>query len=533
MHHGNRTQTSSSPRNVARTGRAGRAVRDSIERAIVPALEALESRRLFAVTAVSAGGVLTVTGDNNANAITVSRNAAGNLLVNGGAVAIAGPAATVATIQTIAIIGLDGNDSLALDEANGVLPKASLSGGGGNDTLTGGSGADALDGGNENDVLLGRGGNDTLAGGNGNDTLTGGQGADQALGQFGNDRMIWNPGDGSDLNEGGDGTDTVEVIGGEISEAFSADGVGSRILFRRIDPLPFTIDIGGTEKLVVDARGGDDSFFGGTGLAALKSFVHGGAGNDTLIGIDGADTLIGGDGKDFIDGNAGRDLALLGAGDDVFRWDPGDGSDIVEGQSGGDLMQFNGADGAENVDLSAAAGGRLRFFRDAGTITMDVNDLESVEFNARGGADSVTVHNLAGTDVKTVSLNLSASAGGGDGAIDTVVVEGSNASDVIHVDGVAGGEVSVTNLAAAVTIRGAEPADRLTVKSLGGSDLVLAAGLGAGAIRFTADGGDGRDVLIGGAGNDTLLGGTGNDVLLGLGGADALDGGPDADIVIQ
>src|SRR4051812_49157387 len=59
-------------------------------RAVGSALEPLEARRLFSVTAAFAGGVLTVTGDNNANAITVSRDAAGPLLVNSGAVAIGG-----------------------------------------------------------------------------------------------------------------------------------------------------------------------------------------------------------------------------------------------------------------------------------------------------------------------------------------------------------------------------------------------------------------------------------------------------------
>ena len=41
----------------------------SLGRAIDNTVEALESRWLFSVTATSGGGVLTVTGDNNANAI--------------------------------------------------------------------------------------------------------------------------------------------------------------------------------------------------------------------------------------------------------------------------------------------------------------------------------------------------------------------------------------------------------------------------------------------------------------------------------
>jgi Ca2+-binding RTX toxin-like protein len=526
MHPANRIQTSSSARRRARQTVA-------LRRAADATLEPLESRWLCSVTATSAGGVLTVLGDDNANVITVSRNAAGSLFVNGGAVPILGAPATAASIQSVRVSGLGGNDSLLLDETNGALPKASVSGGSGNDTLTGGSGNDTLNGDDGNDVLLGKGGNDQLFGGAGNDTLTGGTGADQAFGQSGNDRMIWNPGDGSDLNEGGEGTDTVEVNGGDAAEAFSAEGVGNRVLFQRIDPVPFTIDIGGSEKLALNAKGGDDSFFGGTDLAALTAFtVDGGAGNDSLVGTDGADTLIGGDGNDFVDGNAGTDVGLLGAGNDVFRWDPGDGSDVVEGQAGSDLLLFNGANLNESVDLSARHG-RLRFFRDLGNITMDVNDTEAVQFNALGGADKVTVHDLRGTDVTQVNLNLLASTGAGDGQIDSVIVEGGHGRDVATVGGSAATGVSVNGLAATVSIKGPEPTDKLTVNALAGRDVVDASGLAAGAILFAADGGKGRDVLVGGAGNDTLLGGAGADVLIGGPGHDVLDGGPAGDIKVE
>jgi Ca2+-binding RTX toxin-like protein len=344
--------------------------------------------------------------------------------------------------------------------------------------------------------------------------------------------MIWNPGEGSDLNEGGDGVDTVEVIGGDVAEAFSAEGVGNRVLFRRIDPGPFTIDIGTSERLVLTAKGGDDSFFGGTGLGALRVSVDGGAGNDSLLGTDGADTLNGGEGNDFVDGNGGVDLALLGAGNDVFRWDPGDGSDVVEGQAGADLLLFNGANGDEKVELSANRG-RLRFVRDVASITMDVDDVETVQFNALDGVDKVTVHDLAGTDVTKVSVNLQTSTGVGDGKVDQVIVEGSRHHDAIDVSGSPAGAVTVGGLAAMVEIRGAETADRLAVDALNGNDVINATGLAANAILFSADGGNGRDFLVGGAGNDILSGGNGRDVLIGGPGNDVLDGGAGRDVELQ
>src|SRR5215471_8220443 len=246
-------------------------------------------------------GLLSEVGDSVDNTIVTSRDAAGQLFVNGGAVPINGGQATVANTSTIQVFGQGGNDTIALDESNGALPAAQLFGGAGNDTLTGGSGADQLFGGAGNDTLLGKGGNDLLFGGAGNDTLIGGTGDDQVFGEAGNDRMIWNPGDGSDLFEGGDGNDTAEVNGGNGAETFSITPNGTRVRFDRTDPAPFFLDIGTTENFVLHAGGGDDVITAGNGLANLINLtLDGGAGNDTITGGDGHDLLIGGDGNDVI-----------------------------------------------------------------------------------------------------------------------------------------------------------------------------------------------------------------------------------------
>ena len=72
----------------------------------------------------------------------------------------------------------------------------------------------------------------------------------------------------------------------------------------------------------------------------------------------------------------------------------------------------------------------------------------------------------------------------------------------------------------------------LRINALAGDDVVEASGLAAGALRLTADGGDGADVLIGSDGNDVLLGGPGDDVLLGGPGADVIDGGEGDDDLV-
>jgi Ca2+-binding RTX toxin-like protein len=480
-----------------------------------------------ATTGTFNNGVLTVSGDNAANNIAISRDAAGRILVNGGAVAVVGGTPTVANTALIRVFGLGDNDVISLNEANGALPKGNLFGGAGGDVLTGGSGADQLFGQAGTDTLLGKGGSDLLFGGGENDTLTGGDADDQAFGQSGNDRMIWNPGDDTDLNEGAGGVDTVEVNGGNGAEQFAATANGARVRFDRLNPAPFSIDIGTSENLVLNANGGEDSFSATGNLATLiKITVDGGAGNDTLLGSNGVDILLGGDGNDVVDGNQGNDTALLGAGDDSFQWDPGDGSDTIEGQDGTDAMLFIGSNVNENMDVSAN-GSRVRFVRNVANIVMDLNDVESIVARVLGGSDNVVVNDLSGTDV----VNVAADLGGGADA-DNVVVNATNGDDVATVVG-AGSTAQVAGLSALVSVSGAGAGDRLTVDAHAGDDVIDASEAGANSILLTLAGGDGDDVLIGGAGDDVLQGGPGDDVLIGGPGNDVIDGGAGDNVVID
>ena len=478
-------------------------------------------------------GLLSVFGDNLNNTIVASRDAAGTILINNGAVSIAGGQPTVGNTSVIQVFGQGGNDTISLDETNGALPAAQLFGGAGNDTLTGGSGNDLLFGQAGNDILLGKGGNDLLFGGDGNDTLTGGVGSDQMFGQAGNDLLIWNPGDGSDVMEGGEGIDTAQVIGGNGAENFTIKAIDGRVRFDRVSPAPFFLDIGTTENLVLQAGGGDDFITAGNGLANLISLtLDGGDGNDNITGGDGNDTLIGGAGNDFIVGGRGNDVASLGSGDDTFVWNPADASDTVDGGAGNDTLLFNGAAGDEKFDISAD-GGRAILTRDVGGVTMNLDDIETIDVNALGGADTVTVSDLSRTDVKHVAIDLSATPGSGqgDGKVDTVVINATEGRDVITI-AEKNGVVTVSGLGADVTITGFDSTDRIVINGLGGNDVINASGLG-GAMQLTANGGDGNDVLIGSRGNDVLNGDAGNDVLIGNGGLDTLNGGTGNNIVIN
>jgi hypothetical protein len=420
-----------------------------------------------------------------------------------------------------------------------------LSGGSGAETLIAGDGNDSIDGNGGNDLALLGAGDDTFVWdpGDGSDTIEGGDGADTlrfngaaaaekvdlfakgdrvelarnvgnvTMDTAGVETVDLNALGGADLvgvddlsgtgvnavnvdlagtlgGSGGDGlTDRVIVnatnnddtvdVGGNAADV-SVTGLHTVVAIQHHDPAD-VLDVGGLD--------GNDTI-SATGLAAqtIALILDGGAGNDTLLGGQGVETLSGGDGNDLIDGNGGNDAAQMGAGDDTFVWDPGDGSDTIEGGDGADAMRFNGASVAEQVVLSAN-GNRLRFFRTQGNITMDTGGVETVDFNALGGADLVTIDDLSGTDVNAVNVDLGGTLGGttGDGHPDDVVVNGTNGADRFNIAGDAG-SVRVGGPGAATNLLDAEPGDRLDVNTLDGQDSVDSSRLAAGTIQFFVDG---------------------------------------------
>ena len=378
-----------------------------------------------------------------------------------------------------------------------------------------------VDGLGGNDTLIGGAGSQVLRGGEGNDVISGGDGDDQMFGDAGNDRMVWNPGDDTDLMEGGADIDTAEVNGGNVAEVFTATANGTRVRFDRLDPTPFSLDIGTTENLVVNMNGGNDSFSATGNLSALiKITVDGGAGDDTILGSNGIDLLLGGDDNDFIDGQQGNDVAQLGAGEDTFQWDPGDGSDTVEGGEGFDRLLFNGSGGAEDFDISAN-GERVTLFRNLGNIFMDLNEVERIDLNALGNTDSIQVRDLSGTDVVEVNIDLAGTIGGatGDGAVDTLLVEGTGGDDVIEVLG-AGTSVAVVGLPALVQIANTEAQDVLGIDAGDGNDTISATTLPANVLSLVIDAGEGDDTIFGSQGADLIQAGEGSDFVFGDNGDD-------------
>ena len=67
---------------------------------------------------------------------------------------------------------------------------------------------------------------------------------------------------------------------------------------------------------------------------------------------------------------------------------------------------------------------------------MDLDDVERIGCHALGGADTIAVNDLTGTDAKTVDVDLDLS-GGGDAQADTVIV-GHPGADSVSIGSLAG-----------------------------------------------------------------------------------------------
>jgi len=231
---------------------------------------------------------------------------------------------------------------------------------------------------------------------------------------------------------------------------------------------------------------GDDAILGGAGNDTLS----GGGGNDDLRGGGGVDLLIGSRGADVADGGVGNDTEILGTGEDTALWVPGEGSDAIAGGTGHDTLGFTGSDLNEVMSLSAN-GDNAVFLRDLGNIRMDLDAVENVDVQALGGADTLTVNNLEGTDVRHADLDLSAQAGVADRAQDHVVVNGTDRADRIDVRA-HDGAVDVGGLHADTLITGSESTDQLQVNSQGGNDRVDVHDDAAALIRVAVDLGTGQ-----------------------------------------
>jgi Ca2+-binding RTX toxin-like protein len=325
----------------------------------------------------------------------------------------------------------------------------------------------------------------------------------------------------------GDGAQDTVIVNGASNAANDAitlsqtgTGAAAAVVVNGLAAQTTIAHFDAGDHLIIDGLGGNDRLDARALPQSMVLVLDGGAGDDTLIGSANADLLLGGAGNDLVIGARGDDTAFLGAGDDTFFWAPGEGSDTVEGGFGTDDLAFLGANGAETVDVLANFG-RATFFRDIASINMDLNDVERIQFAALGGADKVTVHDMVGTEVTRVGIDLAGTPGGtaGDGTVDSVTVEGTAGIDKISLSS-SGAAVGIGGLQATVVVQHSEAGDLLTIDAGAGDDVINAGAVAAGKISLTALGGAGNDKLVGSAGADVLNGGAGTDTMTGGAGAD-------------
>jgi Ca2+-binding RTX toxin-like protein len=464
----------------------------------------------------------------------------------------------VAGVQTVDINALGGADTLTVNPLTGIgvtqvnIDLASPAGSG-----TGDGAADSV-------VINGTAGADTFnIGANGSAVEVSGLGTLVHVtgGELANDRIAVNGVGGDTVNVNGtDGPDLMQILPSPVTNCV-------RVV---VSTFTVPVDVTGALTLVVNGLGGADTITGASGLAALgiPMVLNGGDGDNTITGGDGNDIIISGPGNNNVSGGRGNDSIILGSGTNFVSWSPGDGSDTIDGQGTNNALVFNAANISEKIDLSAN-GTRLRLTRDVANITMDVAGVQTVDINALGGADTLTVNPLIGTGVTQVNIDLASPAGTGtgDGAADSVVINGTAGADEFNI-GANGNAVEVTGLGTLVHVTGGELAnDRiavtgvgndtvnvngtagpdnmqilpspvagfarvvvsgftvpvdvtgsltLVVNGLGGADTITGqnglAGLG---IPMIINGGDGDNTITGGDGNDTIISGPGNNLVSG------------------
>ena len=119
---------------------------------------------------------------------------------------------------------------------------------------------------------------------------------------------------------------------------------------------------------------------------------------------------------------------------------------------------------------------------------MDTDGVEIVDFNALGGADTITVNDLTGTDVTQTNLDLAGRSAATPATARSTAWSSTarTAMTAISIDGNGSG-ADVTGLATAVSVTARRSDRPLSVNTLAGTDNVFANGV-AGVLQVLVDG---------------------------------------------
>ncbi len=304
-----------------------------------------------------AGGVLTVTGSNAGDTITVDFRNPDSVAVDLGG---ARQSFARSGLGSVSVFLGNGDDSFATSSGGSASTDLPLdvAGGNGRDTVAGGANSDFLFGENGDDRLLGGAGTDVLFGDRGNDFLNGQVGADTELLGAGDDVAAWLPGEGSDAIVGDSGTDTLAFTGASGDEVMSLSPNGQSAVFLR-SPGAIRMDLDGVERLELATLGGVDAVtvndLTGTGLVdAAIDLSAAGAGDtkDDIVTVNGTDRA--------------DDVAVAAQSGtvDVSGLQP---ETVITGSEPTDRLNINALAGQDRVDVTDAAKALIGVLVDFGT----------------------------------------------------------------------------------------------------------------------------------------------------------------------
>ncbi|HEX2029793.1 MAG TPA: calcium-binding protein [Actinomycetota bacterium] len=407
------------------------------------------------------------------------------------------------------IVALAGHDTIRSGPGNDRVCS-----GAGNDLVVAGRGADRVGAGpgHEDEVFGGPGDDylkggpgfiDRLDGGPGDDHLDGGRGeADHAIYEGTSNDIVANLSTGVITGVGRDTVASIEAVHG---------GTGDDLLIGNADPNDLAGEDGDDR---IFGRGGDDFF-----LAGLD-------GHDRILGEGGEDSLLGGDGGDVLKGGPG----------DFDFVQPGFGKDTASGGSGYDLLVYTFTtfpEVAPGVTVDLAAGTAI------GQGSDSVPGFEEVW--GSDGDDDV----LFGTGAFNELIGF-----GGDDELygrggDDSLVPG-RGDDIIDGGPDVPGTFDIADFGFISVFE--EPHASVTVDLQAGvatgqgDDLLTAVEGVVGTPHDDSVFGDaGSNLLVGLDGSDLMKGRAGDDLLDGdlilfegihLPGTDTLDGGPDTDLCV-
>jgi Ca2+-binding RTX toxin-like protein len=201
--------------------------------------------------------------------------------------------------------------------------------------------------------IFGGSGNDVIHGDAGANSLYGGAGVDQLIGGEHNDVLIADAADLSwGLVDGGDGLDTLILDGHAPGAVYAVN--------HNVESI-----IGGDSNDILSGAG-----------SAEVIYLHGGGGDDHLIGSTLGDVLMGGAGYDVLQG---------GDGDDMYVFERGVGTEYVDDSGGAHDVVVTRRSSYDVVQYSASGNDQVLTFNDGSRLVLANGrsglGVEAVEFD--------------------------------------------------------------------------------------------------------------------------------------------------------